>query len=176
MRTPKPLDPARARRIEARFRAKYVQLGPDECWLWTAATCGRPGSERGIIDLGGHDLQIAPRVAWALDTDEDPGALWVLHSCDNGLCVNPAHLFLGTPKQNTEDMLEKGRHRTNPLRRDGTPKRSKVSEATVRAIRLEYKPRSGETGSSLEEVAKRHKISERQVWMIATRRSWAHVE
>lgn len=37
---------------------------------------------------------------------------WVLHSCDNPACCNPSHLFIGTPRDNTQDSLKKGRHGT----------------------------------------------------------------
>lgn len=38
-----------------------------------------------------------------------PRGIWVLHICDNRLCVRPSHLFLGTPKDNQQDMVNKGR-------------------------------------------------------------------
>lgn len=54
--------------------------------------------------LGAH------KVAWTY-TNGDPGELCVLHRCDNRVCVNPAHLFLGTKQDNVDDMYKKGRDR-----------------------------------------------------------------
>lgn len=49
------------------------------------------------------------RLSWFWFTGEDPGKLCVCHKCDNPPCYNPEHLFLGTKKQNSEDMVAKGR-------------------------------------------------------------------
>lgn len=56
--------------------------------------------------LGQHR---AHRVSWLLNKGEISGNLHVLHKCDNRLCVNPAHLFLGTNHDNVKDMWSKGR-------------------------------------------------------------------
>ena len=39
--------------------------------------------------------------------------LLICHHCDNPPCINPEHLYAGTAKQNTNDMVERGRHRNN---------------------------------------------------------------
>lgn len=52
----------------------------------------------------------AHRVAWVLENGDLAPESCVLHRCDNPSCVNADHLFLGSPKDNTRDMVSKGRH------------------------------------------------------------------
>ncbi len=49
------------------------------------------------------------RASWIVNHGKIPGNLWVLHSCDNPLCIRIDHLFLGTPKDNSQDMIQKNR-------------------------------------------------------------------
>ena len=49
------------------------------------------------------------RKAWIRANGPIPDGMCVLHTCDNFLCVNIDHLYLGTYKQNTADMFERGR-------------------------------------------------------------------
>lgn len=91
-----------------------------ECWIWTG---GHNGSGRSLVKLYGVQL-LAPRVAYALHYGADPGDWDVLHTCDNPSCVNPEHLFLGTPKVNAADMMAKGRFvasRGNTKIKPGSP-------------------------------------------------------
>lgn len=116
--------------LEVRFWKHVDKVkGPDGCWPWQGAS-----SQHGYghINSGPKPNRrlIASRVSYELANGPIPPGAHVLHSCDNPPCVNPAHLFLGDPKDNSDDKVKKGRHA-----RGETHGGSRLTDADIAAIR-----------------------------------------
>lgn len=97
-----------------------------KCLLWKAS-CTTAGygnyslSSKTYFAHRDKTIFYAHRSAWVLERGEIHDGLHVLHHCDNPPCVNIDHLFLGTQKDNTLDMLSKGRYVSRPLHGEKHP-------------------------------------------------------
>jgi hypothetical protein len=90
-----------------RFWSRVAEGEPDECWEWIGA---RGPQGYGMFQVKIRMARRAHRISYELAHGPIPEGMQVLHRCDNPPCVNPAHLRLGTARDNTYDMLAKGRH------------------------------------------------------------------
>jgi hypothetical protein len=88
-----------------KFWSKVDKRSTNECWNWAA---GKYGNGYGKIKINGFSC-LAHRVSYELFNGEIIDNLNVLHKCDNKLCVNPNHLYLGTQSQNNIDMYNRNR-------------------------------------------------------------------
>lgn len=98
-----PQSPDRTKRFWSKVRKTPT------CWLWTASL-DRYGY--GVFSLGRGKNERAHRYSYKAFYGFVPRGKLVLHRCDNPKCVNPAHLFAGTNRDNTRDMMAKGRHKS----------------------------------------------------------------
>lgn len=113
-----------------RFWAKVNKT--DSCWLWTGATTSY-GYGMLARTKKGERFYLAHRLSWEIHFGPIPKGSLVCHNCpsgDNPLCVNPAHLFLGTHGDNMQDMARKGRNSHLPQR--------KLTPDDAREIRRRY--------------------------------------
>jgi hypothetical protein len=117
------------RPLAERFWEKVDQSDADGCWTYRGA---HNQLGYGIVRVDGRNVG-AHRVAYELTFGPIPEGLVICHICDNGACCNPMHLWAGTMRENTEDMLVKGRAR------GGKPK---LTTKQVRELRQRH--RAGE--------------------------------
>ena len=115
--------------IEDRFWSKVDIKGEDDCWNWK-----RNGFRYGSFIIG-NKTHRAHRIAWKLfNKKEIPEGFYVLHRCDNTLCVNPKHLYLGTQQDNMNDMKRKGRQSRLFGERGGRCKLTSLQVEEMRAL------------------------------------------
>lgn len=157
------------------------------CWIWMGA-----GIRYGHLRVDGR-LVKAHRASWEAFVGPIPAGMHVLHRCDVGFCVNPAHLFLGTHADNMADKERKGRGnhatglrcgpytkpwrvcrgdrhpaRINPAMRQGTKNgRSKLTEEQVLTIRDSAGPAAA--------LGRQYGVSKTAIRLIRNGRNWRHL-
>jgi hypothetical protein len=156
----------RARRVfEARFWGKTDRTG--SCWLWLGTRDKDGYGKYGARSITNEIL--AHRIAWTLTRGEIPSDMLVCHSCDNPPCINPEHLFLGSPLDNTRDMDKKGRRKSHGPRGERAWT-SKLNAASVLEIRQKRAD-----GALLTALAHEYNVTTQTIWQITSGRAWTHV-
>jgi hypothetical protein len=145
-----------------RFWGRVAKGGPDECWEWQRGTFG---TGYGCYRHEGRNVY-AHRLAWELTHGPIEDGLCVRHSCDNPLCVNPAHLLLGTDADNVRDKVERERQH----RGEGSPM-SKLTDSAVRCIRALYAERQADQ----KKLAELYGVDQAQISRIVSGKAWRHV-
>lgn len=103
------------------------------CRVWTLATKNGYGQ----VSVDGRS-EYAHRLAYELFVGPIPPGLQVLHTCDVGPCILPAHLFLGTQRDNVVDMWTKGRGKLPPLHVGEAHPLVTIPDVDVTAILARY--------------------------------------
>lgn len=153
------LTPKEADRFWSRVKAGAA----GECWEWQGE-CSRRGYGR--VVLRGIRYR-AHRVAYtAHHGTSPPRGLRVCHTCDNGICVNPAHLVLRTQLWNIQDRQRKGRHMRGE--RAGNAKFTDAEVATIK--------RRLQSGEDWRGVAASVGARPAHIYQIGTGRIWTHIE
>jgi len=148
---------------------RHVHKTPT-CWIWTASTTG---SGYGQFRVGDRKVK-AHRFSWLLAGGMIPDGSILCHTCDNKICVNPAHLVLGDHGDNARDRQLKGRGASGPDPRKGRPcEHNPATKLNWEAVnRIRYLRRQGR---SVREIAATIGISQSQVRNIAAGRNWKDV-
>lgn len=125
----------------------------DECWGWSGyAAKGYPSFE------SEGRKWLAHQVSWNLFNGKSHRPFWVLHKCDNPICCNPSHLFLGTNRDNVIDAVRKGIHGC---------KGKRIPNALVNQIRQDFM-----VGVLMQmEIAEKYGVSPSQVCKIVNRKT-----
>lgn len=153
-------------RTIGRFWGKVAMLNGPGCWMW----CGGIGdSGYGSFWRDGKNVS-AHRASWEFANGPIPKGVGfhgtcVLHRCDNRLCVNPDHLFLGTMADNSADMVAKGR--ASHVRGE-RHSQAKLTEQQVKHIR-------SAADVSSTDLARQFGVSPSLVWMIRKGLIWSHL-
>lgn len=150
------------RSLKERFLDKVFPEPNSGCWLWTGGvtSCGY-----GTIKID-YVTKTTHRTSYRLFKGEINDGLLVLHKCDTPCCVNPDHLFLGTAKENSDDMIRKNR---KFITRGELSGNAKLKEADVIKIRTmsQYKN---------IELAKMFNVSDAIISRIRSHKRWAHLK
>lgn len=122
-------------RTEA-FWKRVEKRGETDCWLWVGyRKCGpKNPTPYGYLGWKGR-LSRAHRVAFELTHNEIPEGMMVLHTCDNTLCCNPSHLYLGDHAQNMKDMVDRNRRKGKCMGAlNGRAKLTQEQAAEIRSL------------------------------------------
>lgn len=157
-RLPRDRDPAQD--FISRFWASMEVVG--ECWEWQ----GKRRNGYGLLEGG---LGLAYRMAYTLSVGWIPPGMVVRHTCDNRPCCRPAHLILGTRRDNVLDSWARGTARSGGAGRGG----ERSSQSKVTQVQVDEMRQRSAAGEKLAPLAADYGISISQVSNIVRGKSWA---
>lgn len=161
-------------RIRAAFvtdrLSNHLVTNDSGCWEYQ----GRKDAKGyGVLDIYCPGMEkpkrtfLVHRISFAAHTGRDPGEKFVCHSCDNPACINPKHLFLGTARENSADMVGKGR---SISQRGANNHACKLTEIDAAAIIERIMNGEGNTS-----IAKDYGVTHYAISEIRRGRAWSAV-
>lgn len=156
------------RSVEDKFWEKVDKssgLGPSgNCWEWTRCKT-RKECGYGVITHNRKRI-LVHRFSYEIHKGSIPEGLKACHRCDNSICVNPDHIFLGTQVDNIRDMKNKGRQNKGIYHA-----KSKLSDGKVRFIRNLHATKTW----NYSQIARMFRISPSQIRNVINKIDWKHV-
>jgi len=142
----------------------------DGCWTWIGARTGLPGNQYGAFYANSKQIR-AHRFSWELSNKRSiPDGMFVCHSCDNGLCVRPSHLWIGTNSDNMKDGYSKGRVRFKNSRVGEGNGRAVLTDQNVREIRQKSK-----LGSTCADLSSEYGVCPNNIRAVIKGTTWKNV-
>lgn len=143
------------------------------CWIWTGSLAG-DGYGRINGGKASPGTFRASRLSWIIHFGCIPHGSYVCHKCDNPACVNPAHLFVGTPKDNVADMIQKNRGNSAKPKGCQTGSKNNYSKLTEDKV-IEIRRRYSDGRQTMQELADRFGVTRLAVWNVLHRKTWKHI-
>ncbi len=143
-----------------------ICFGFSDCWFWY-----------GCIDTSGYGRtnllheNFAHRASWILFNGFIPKDKKILHKCDIRNCVNPDHLFIGSQKDNVQDMISKGRSVSPKIKYGEKNPMHKLSTNIVKEIREYF----SNNKISYSQLAKKYNVSSMTIHRIITLKTWINI-
>jgi len=165
---PKPRlfnDKSTINSIKNRFYSKVLLPNDNGCMEWIG--CFYDKKAYGAFSINRKN-NLSHRYSYKLHFGKIPKNLWVLHKCDNKKCVAPEHLFLGTPKDNTQDMIQKGRKWDLKGEKSGT---AKLTDKDVYEIKDKLSKKIHQ-----EVISKEYGVSQYAISKIKRGKTWIHLQ
>ena len=155
--------------LRERVELRTIPEPNSGCWLWEGIVSKDGYGILQVRTLTGQTKRVrAHRVAWELENGPIPVGVLACHRCDNRCCVNPDHIFLGSPSDNIRDMVRKGREGPGAFAPGNSHRLAKLSEQDVIEIRRSHEKQSV--------LASRYGVHQSNISLLQNGRIWKHLK
>jgi hypothetical protein len=165
------------RTLTGRFWNKVKRCDHDTycifcCWNWTAATNKQGYGVLRMHDSDGYRNILANRLVWEIINGHPLSpSLHALHHCDRPPCVNPWHIYPGTPSHNIQDAYNRGRRHTSPPNLRGEERHN--ARLTAQDIPVIFHLRT--QGWSHQKIAVHFHVDRKTIGCVLNKTTWQHV-